>query len=141
MRESTVESHIRLDAPKIGVDLWRNNVGVAWYGKTTHLKDGSILIENPRPVRYGLCNESKKQNESVKSSDWIGITPTHIGMQHLGQTLGVFTAIEVKHSDIKFNTNDKHYLAQRKFHDIVLKSGGYAGFANSVETFREIVKK
>lgn len=141
MKESAVESHIRYDAASINIDLWRNNVGVAWFGDVTELDDGSIHIRNPRPVRYGLCNESKKQNQRTKSSDWIGITPELITFEHVGKILGVFTAIETKPSNWKLNMNDKHCLAQKKFHDIVLKAGGYAGFATSVEDFRKIVKR
>lgn len=141
MKESAVESHVRYEAASLGVDLWRNNVGAAWQGETIHLDDGSILIKNPRPVRYGLCNESKKQNTAVKSSDWIGITPVTITPDMVGQRIGVFTAIEVKKTGHKLNTRDKHIKAQQKFIDIVLNAGGFAGFADSVEKFKRIVKK
>lgn len=140
MRESAVESHVILDAASLNNELWRNNVGVAWYGNTTHLNDGSLLIQNPRPVRYGLCNESKKMNQNVKSSDYIGITPTLVTPAMVGSVLGVFTAVETKASDWTLNTNDKHCLAQKNFHDIVLKAGGYAGFATSVQDYRKIIK-
>lgn len=141
MRESAVETHIRLDAAKLGIELWRNNVGMAWHGEVTHLKDGSIHIRNPRPVRYGICNESKQMNEVVKSSDWLGITPEMVMPHHVGEIWGIFTALEAKPTNFKFNSSDKHLLAQKNFHDIVRKAGGRAGFAHSINSFREIVRR
>lgn len=128
MKESAVDSHIVLDAAQINVPLWRNNVGV-------------LIDDTGRPVRYGLCNGSKAENAVVKSSDRIGITPTLITQEMVGQVIGVFTAIETKKSDWKFYASDKRAVAQKAFHDIVLKLGGYAGFAKNVEDFRRIIKR
>ena len=52
--ESRVQSLIRLEAAENGVWLTRNNVG-------------ALLDSNNRLVRYGLANESKEQNRTVKS--------------------------------------------------------------------------
>lgn len=141
MKETSVETHIRHEAAQLSIDLWRNNVGVAWQGQITHLNDGSVHISNPRPVRYGLCNESTKQNTVIKSSDWIGMTPITVTLDMVGQKHGIFTAIETKHSNWQFNNNDKHSLAQAKFHDIVQNNGGYAGFVKNVNDFRKIVNR
>lgn len=132
MRESAAASHIRLDAAYLGVDLWRNN-------------SGAFQDETGRWVRYGLCNESSQLSAQIKSSDLIGITPIVITPDMVGQTIGVFTAIETKPSDWTWPkpTNVKEYwrcLAQQKFHDIVKKAGGYAGFASTVAEFRKIIK-
>lgn len=69
--EALVQSLVRLEAPRRGVRLWRNNVGV--------LRD-----EGGRPVRYGLANDSRQLNEHIKSADLIGwrrrlITPADVG--------------------------------------------------------------
>ncbi len=133
MKESATTSHVRLDAAQQGVLLWRNNTGV-------------LPDQNGRPVRYGLCNESAAQNRVVKSSDYVGITPTLIVPAHVGQTLGVFTAVEMKPSDWIFpqptNTREyEHCLAQAKFHDIVNSAGGYAGFACNIYDFRKVVRR
>lgn len=129
MRESSVQQRIRLDAPNFNIELYRNN-------------SGSLQDSTGRWVRYGLANESKALNEEIKSSDLIGITPVVAYIQDIGWvTLGVFTAIETKPSDWKFNQSDKRAIAQAKFHDIVRKAGGFAGFATCVEDFRKIVKK
>ena len=126
MRESASASHIRLDAAKLNIDLWRNTVG-------------ALLDLTGRPVRYGLCNENKQQNERVKSSDLIGITPVVITQEMVGRVIGVFTAVETKASDWHMIPSDKRALAQETFHNIVRKAGGYAGFARNVTEWRRII--
>lgn len=128
MKESAAASHIRLEAARQGVDLWRNNVGVC------HDHTG-------RAIRYGLCNDSPALAKRVKSSDYIGITPVIITPDMVGQTIGVFTAIETKKSDWKFTPSDERALAQNAFHDIVRACGGFAGFARNVDDFKRIIKK
>lgn len=127
MSESTAASHIRLDAAQQNVTLMRNNVGVA-------------QTRDNRPVRYGLCNESKKQNKVLKSSDLIGITPVVVTPEMVGQVLGVFTAVETKHGGWTYK-GDEREVAQLNFINLVLRNGGYAGFANNVETFRKVIRK
>lgn len=141
MKESAVSAHIRLEAARLNTLLYRNNVGMAWMGEVYKLNDGSILIKNPRPVRYGLCNDSKKLNDVIKSSDLIGSTPTIVTPEMIGQTLGVITAVETKPHGWVYRETDKRALAQSKFHDIVKQAGGYAGFATCIEDFRRIIKK
>ena len=127
MRESAAASHIRLDAAYLGVDLWRNN-------------SGSFQDSTGRWIRYGLCNDSKTLNKMVASSDYIGITPVTITPDMVGQVIGVFTAIETKPTGWHLIPSDDRGLAQQKFHDIVKKAGGFAGFATCVKDFRNIIK-
>lgn len=115
MNESAVQSHTRLVAAQAGLTMWRNNVGAC--------EDAT-----GRLIRYGLGNDSAQLNRVIKSSDLIGITPVVIDARWLGYKLGVFTAIECKHSDWKFSSNDERAVAQLKFHDIVRQAGGFAGF-------------
>lgn len=128
MKESATASHIRLDAAQQGVDLWRNNTG-------------AYQDDTGRWIRYGLCNESKKQNDLVKSSDYIGVTPVLITPDMVGQIIGVFTAVETKPSGWRLIPSDKRGFVQKAFHDIVLTGGGYAGFASTIEEFRKIIKR
>ena len=125
MKEAAVASHIRLEAAKRNVLLWRNN-------------SGGFYDQTGRFVRYGLGNFTEK--DGVKSSDFVGPTPVFITPEMVGTVVGVFTAVETKPTDWKFNINDKDHLAQAKFIDIVRSVGGYAGFAQSVEDFLRIVK-
>lgn len=128
MKESATSSHIRLAAAKDGLDLWRNNCG-------------AFEDENGRWVRYGLANDSAQINKEIKSSDLIGITPVVITEEMVGQTIGVFTAIETKPTGWTLKDYDQRGMAQQKFHDIVKKAGGFAGFASTVGEFRKIVGK
>lgn len=116
LSEATIQNQTRRDFSYIGPN-WRNNVGV--------LQD-----INGRPVRFGLGNDSAKLNKEIKSSDLIAITPVVITPAHVGQTLGVFTAMETKKSDWIFSWKDERAVAQWRFHEIVRQHGGYAGFIN-----------
>lgn len=126
MKESAVASHITLEAAQTNIELWRNN-------------SGGFYDETGRFVRYGLGSFLPKQE--CKSSDYIGIQQVFITPDMVGQMLGVFIAIETKPTGWKFNNNDKHHLAQKKFIDMVIKAGGRAGFASSIEDFRKILKR
>lgn len=125
--ESTVQQLIQLEGPKHGCLLLRNNSGMLYN------KEGT-------PVRYGLGNESKARSETFKSSDLIGITAVMITPEMVGKVVAVFTAIEVKHPDWK-PMNTIREKGQRNFIDWVLSKGGLAGFANSVDKFKEIIAK
>lgn len=109
------QSLIRLAAPKHGVWLTRNNVG-------------ALMDERGVPVRYGLANESKVQNEQIKSADLIGIRPILIGPQHMGQVIGQFVSVECKHELWKYK-GDKHETAQLNWANFITSKGGYAVFA------------
>lgn len=128
MKEAATSSHIRRESPYHDCELWRNNVGVA---------------EDMRgvPVRYGLANESRQQNQQIKSSDYIGITTIIITQEMVGQKIGVFTAVETKKSNWSFLQSCKRSVAQKTFHDIVKNAGGFAGFATCVDEFKRIIGK
>lgn len=128
MNEEAVTSHARLEFAKIG-PLWRNNVGV--------LKD-----QRGVPVRFGLANESAAMNKEIKSSDYVGITPVTAYLQSCGWvTLGVLTALEMKHTDWVFNPGDAHVVAQARFHNIVREAGGFAGFVTRPEDIHSIIRR
>lgn len=128
MRESAVDSRVVLVSAQNGDYLWRNN-------------RGAFQDDTGRWIRYGLMNESDKIDKICKSSDRIGITSVIIQPHHVGQLFGVFTAIETKPSDWYMIPSDKRAIAQMAFHDIVLRAGGYAGFARNEEEYRKIVGK
>ena len=112
--ESLQQSLVRIDAAQRGVWLTRNNVG-------------ALLDMRGVPVRYGLANESKAQNEVCKSADLIGIRSILIGQQHVGRTLGQFVSREVKREGWKW-IGDKHEVAQLNWCNFVLSKGGDAAF-------------
>jgi hypothetical protein len=93
--------------------LFRNNVGLF---KTF---DG-------RRIKTGLCNGS---------SDIIGWTPVTVTEDMVGDTVAVFTAIEVK------KPNGRATDQQLNFIDNVRVDGGYAGIAKSTEDAEKIIGK
>jgi hypothetical protein len=116
--EAGVQSHVRLNASRMGWRLWRNNVG-------------AFQAETGAWVRYGLCNESKRVNACLKSSDLIGIRPVLITPEHMGQTIGQFVAIETKAPGWKLTPGDKRGQAQQAFGLLVKSLGGFFRFVNS----------
>ena len=126
--ETAVQQHSRLLMARLGCQVWRNNVGA--------YKD-----EHGNYIRYGLANESKQENEKIKSSDLIGITPTLIEPHMVGYHLGVFTALEIKASNWHMTPGDKRALAQEKFHTIVRDACGFAGFVTDPADVLRIIRR
>jgi hypothetical protein len=113
MSEQELQQRIRLELGRGPVRLWRNNVGA--------LRD-----ERGRLVTYGLCKGS---------SDLIGLRQVLIGPEHLGQTLAVFTAIEVKTPGGRLREE------QRLFLSLVERFGGYGGVARSVAEAARVLRQ
>lgn len=127
MNEASVQSHTRLALARMGGLTWRNNVGAC------EDKSGRI-------IRYGLCNESAQLNRSLKSSDLVGITPVTITPDMVGQTVGVFTAIECKHSGWHLTPGDARGQAQERFLALVRSVGGIGAFVSDPAEIPLIVK-
>lgn len=127
MNETALQSIVRQQFAYIG-PIWRNNSGAC--------KD-----KNGRLIRYGLGNDSAQINAAIKSSDLIGITPVTITQEMVGQTIGVFTALEVKAPGWTLRPSDARGLAQVKFHDIVKKAGGCAGFVSHPDDIFRVIGK
>jgi len=125
--EDQIQTEIRLVTANNNGMLFRNNTGVAVNPAGQH-------------IRYGLANESKAQNKRVKSSDLIGIQQVIIGPEHIGRTLGVFVAIEVKREGWKYTGTDREQ-AQLKFIEKIREFGGLAGFAASVQDYHNIINE
>lgn len=119
--EAWAQSVVRLEAPRHGVWLTRNNVGV--------LQD-----KNGRPVRYGLANESKQQNEVLKSGDLIGIRPVTITAQMVGSVIGQFVSRECKRPGWKYR-GDGREKAQFNWISLITRYGGDAKFATGEGSF------
>lgn len=115
--ESAVQNRVRLEASRKGCRLWRNNVGV-------------MVDLRGNFVRYGLCNDSKKMNTTLKSSDLIGIRPVKITQKHVGTSIGQFMAREVKAEGWEY-TGTSRERAQLRFIELVTSFGGDAAFASS----------
>lgn len=107
--ESLVLAEVRLEASRLNYRLWRNNVGAG------RLANGSF-------VRWGLCNESTRMNEVMKSSDLIGIGPD-----------GQFVARECKARGWVYSGTPRE-VAQKAFIEFINARGGDAAFATGEGT-------
>lgn len=99
--------------------LFRANVGQAWTGtKVTKLPGNKVLIEGARPFNTGL---------PPGFSDLFGLVSVTITPDMVGQTVAVFTALEVKTPHGRPTENQTNFL------QAVNDNGGRAGVVRSVE--------
>lgn len=112
--ESATQAEARLLASEAGAVSWRNN-------------SGALPDENGRIVRYGLANESKAQNERIKSSDLILVIPRVVTQEMVGTTIGQFGAVECKERGWRY-TGTKRETAQLAFGQGVIAKGGFFRF-------------
>lgn len=120
--EAHAQSLIRLDAARSGVLLFRNNVG-------------ALQDESGRVVRYGLANESKAENERIKSADLIGIRRVTILPEMVGGIIGQFVSREAKESDWHYTGADRE-PAQLAWAKLISAHGGDAKFATGEGSFK-----
>lgn len=111
--EAKIQRDIQLTMAESGVLIFRNNCG-------------QYRAESGAVVRFGIGNPG--------GSDLIGITRVTITHDMVGQTIGVFTAIEVKTDRGRPTEN------QIKFIETIRKMGGYAGVARSSDDAVKIIK-
>lgn len=120
--EAWVQSKVRLEAPRAGVQLWRNNVGA--------LKDSRGV-----PVRYGLANDSADMNKTVKSGDLIGWRSFVIEAHHVGARFAQFVSRECKKVAWSWGEDIERETAQLAWNNLVLKAGGDAKFVQGEGSF------
>lgn len=119
--EAKVQSLVRIEAAKNGVWLTRNNVGA--------LRD-----DNGRPVRYGMANESKQQNERIKSGDLIGLAKRLITPRDVGTIIGQFYSRECKPEGWTY-TGTEREVAQLAWANFINANGGDACFVTGPGSF------
>ena len=110
--EQTIQQHIRLACSIGSCRLFRNNTGT--------LRD-----INGRPVTFGLCKGS---------ADLIGWTVRTITPEMVGQTVAIFTSIEVKAATGRIRPDQQQWL------NAVEAAGGIAGIARSVGEAMDILQ-
>lgn len=114
LSEAAVQARVRVAASRLGMRLWRNNVGAGYS------EDGTFM-------RWGLANDSKQVNERIKSADLIGIRPRIIQQHDVGSLIGQFVSLECKHSGWKWTGSDRE-VAQNNWATLVMSLGGDARF-------------
>lgn len=128
--EQRVTRDILTSTSGSSLTLWRNNVGAT---PVLYNAKGERL----RPVRYGLANDSKEMNETLKSGDLIGWRDIRC---RCGLQYAVFTSIEAKAPAWDFDTTSAHIDAQRRWAELVRKHGGIGIFARSWEDVRSYLR-
>ena len=82
--------------------LFRANVGRAWTGsKVDKLPGNRVLIHGARPFSTGL---------PPGFSDLFGLVPVKVTPDMVGQTVGVFVALEVKTETGKASDGQERFL-------------------------------
>lgn len=117
--EGRAQSLIRLEAPRRGFRLFRNNVGV-------------LKNEAGTPVRYGLANDTKALNAQLKSSDLIGWRRLPITSAMVGTCVAQFASFECKAAGWTYR-GDAREQAQQRWLALVAADGGYARFVTRPE--------
>jgi hypothetical protein len=123
--EAAIQNDVRLEASKLGIYLWRNNVGA-------HKTDTGF-------IRYGLANDSAATNKTMKSADLIGIRPLVITLDHVGMTVGQFVSREIKQEGWAFRGTERE-LSQERWAKLIASLGGDAAFASGVGTFNTCLR-
>jgi hypothetical protein len=109
--EQQIQQQIRLACSSGSTRLFRNNTG-------------TLCDANGRPVQFGLAKGS---------ADLIGWTTRTITPDMVGQTVAVFTSIEVKSQSGRLRPEQRQWL------EAVQAAGGIAGMARSVEDARALL--
>ncbi len=124
MSESSLLQDIISKFSRGDVRLFRNNCGMAYYGKIISNKNRKLIIVNPTRVVYGLAGKG--------SSDLIGWKSVIITPDMIGEKLAIFTAIEVKSQKGRLSP------AQLNFINQVNLVGGIACVARDVDDITKI---
>lgn len=119
------------------VTLFRSNSGKGWISgfgpKGVHkLKDGSVLIEAPRPIALGLAMVNGDTVPGLL--DLTGWTDVEITPEMVGRHIPVFTMIEAKESGGGQKRDNQINVVRQ-----VQQAGGIAGFAASERQAHEII--
>lgn len=125
MTESPLLRRIQLALTRAGCRVMRNNVGNGYLGEfVTVLPNGDVVLRNWRRVQFGLA---------PGSSDLIGWRSLTIEARHVGQTVAVFTAVEVKTKTGRVTGEQNAFIAA------VHMAGGIAVLARSEDEAVESV--
>jgi len=120
--EAARQQDIRFSIASQGGYAWRNNVGAT----PARCK---ACGEQQQPVRYGIANESEKQNKQYKSSDLLVGRQVHVTPEHVGTTILQLGFVECKPRGWVF-TGKGREGPQANWVTLINKLGGFARFAS-----------
>lgn len=123
MSESELYGPILAEISRGPNRLFRQNAGVAWQGSVIERTPTRLVLAYPRALKMGVPG----------MSDLGGFAGVEITQDMVGKTLAVYAAIEVKEKG-------KPTPEQMAFIHMVVRAGGRAGVARSVEQAVAIIK-
>lgn len=135
-QETNIVNDILKDVSPFGARLFRNVRGLFYTRDSVKALISAAMTLNVGHIR-DMINQLRQVIGGLTApgaSDLIGFTPVVITAEMVGQTIAVFTAVEVKTKDGVVQKEQKHFT------DFVAKSGGFAGVARSAEDARKIMK-
>ncbi len=111
--------------------IFRLNTGMGWISAlgprgVHHLPDGSVRIEQARPIALGLGSPNGRP--VAGAADLVGWTPKRITPEHVGRQVAVFTSVEVKAA-----RRGCVRAKQHAWRDALLRDGAIAAVARSPE--------
>lgn len=125
MSEQTTKREIMLAIGRTA-RVFNNPVGNGWMGKVIAEKGDTVTLAGARRVAYGLHKGS---------SDLVGWNSLLITPEHVGRTLAIFSALEVK------KPGGRHPVTaeQQIFIAAVLQAGGFAGAVTNAAQARHVL--
>lgn len=128
--ETTAKRQVLLRAGQWKSKLFKNNTGVAY-------------TKDNRPVFFGLGNEGKKNDDSIRTPDDVGWTKITVTPDMVGKEIAIFTAIDSKKLGFRVKSNypkGTREYGQNLFFDKVKTDGGIAGFASCPQDVDNIMQ-
>lgn len=122
--EIEVQTDTRIALSNGDTRLFRQQTGHFWQGEVTRLRDGSILLKNPRMVVSGF-------EGWPDLGGWVSVvvTPEMVGMK-----IAVAAQVEMKRP-----RGGKKGTQQKAFIAMACAMGVRAGFARSVDEAKKIL--
>lgn len=132
MAEADLMRRLQARASQLGARLFRQQVGMAWVGRVEQgypgrrvtLAAGDVVIRKARPFRAGV----------VGMSDLGGWVPVIVTPDMVGQTVAVYTQVEVKTDKGAASAEQLAWIAA------VMKAGGRAGIARNDDDLAVILE-
>jgi hypothetical protein len=109
---------------RAGTRLFRQNSGLAWQGNVIEHTPTRLILAHPRPLKMGVPG----------IADIGGFTSLEITPEMVGSLIAAYVGIELKSATGRATPEQLAFIA------MVLKAGGRAGIARSVEDARAILE-
>lgn len=131
--ESKATEKVCLSAPSFNARIFRNN-------------SGGCVDSTGRMIRFGLGNDGTKGNKQLKFGDYVGFTSIVITPDMVGQTVAVFTNLEIKPDGDMQKTLTKACSQGTREHfqwktcEFVKSFGGLAGFVTNEKDVEQVLQ-